>query len=178
MQAPERLETARLMLRRPRAADAAVIFDTYAADPEVTRWLSWPTHRSIADTEAFLAFSDQQWAESPGGAYLVERKADGRLLGGAGYAFETPYRAQTGYLLIASAWGQGYATEALQAVTALAPALGIIRLHAMCHAGHAASARVLEKCGYVREGMLRRHSIFPNCGQDGPLDVLCYARTW
>jgi ribosomal-protein-alanine N-acetyltransferase len=178
MQAPERIETARLILRRPRAADAASIFTGYAADPEVTRWLSWPTHRSIADTEAFLAFSDQQWSEWPGGAYLIERRDDGRLLGGAGYAFETPYRAQTGYLLVPAAWGQGYATEALQAVTDLAPALGIIRMHAMCHAGHAASARVLEKCGYTREGMLRRHSIFPNCGQPGPLDVLSYARTW
>jgi ribosomal-protein-alanine N-acetyltransferase len=44
MRAPERLETARLILRRPRAADAPVIYERYASDPEVTRWLGWPRH--------------------------------------------------------------------------------------------------------------------------------------
>jgi RimJ/RimL family protein N-acetyltransferase len=39
---PEILETARLLLRRPTPADAAVIFDRYAGDPLVTRYLSWP----------------------------------------------------------------------------------------------------------------------------------------
>jgi ribosomal-protein-alanine N-acetyltransferase len=148
MRAPERLETARLILRRPRAADAAPIFDGYAADPEVTRWLSWPTHRTIADTEAFLAFSDQQWTDWPGGPYLVERQADGRLLGGAGYAFETPYRAQTGYLLIPSTWGHGYASEAHQAVTDLAPSLGpaMPRRHAC---SRSAATRAKASCGGI-----------------------------
>jgi N-acetylglutamate synthase-like GNAT family acetyltransferase len=45
--------------------------------------------------------------------------------------FETPYRAQTGYVLAKHAWGRGYATEALGAMTALARQAGVRRLYAV-----------------------------------------------
>nr|MBA2355602.1 N-acetyltransferase [Acidobacteriota bacterium] len=50
MKAPEQIETARLVLRRPVAKDAPAIFERYASDPEVTRFLSWPRHQSLAVT--------------------------------------------------------------------------------------------------------------------------------
>ncbi len=178
MQAPERVETARLILRRPRTTDAPAIFERYASDPEVTRWLGWPRHTSVADTEGFLGFSAAEWERWPAGPYLIERRADGVLVGTTGFGFETPQRAQTGYVLARDAWGQGLATEALRAIVELAPSLGLVRLHAVCHVDHVASAHVLDKCGFSREGVFRRHSVFSNSGVDGPLDVLIYARTW
>jgi [ribosomal protein S5]-alanine N-acetyltransferase len=177
MHAPERLETARLILRRPCAADAPAIYQRYASDPEVTRWLGWPRHTSIADTEAFLAFCAAEWTRAPAGPYLIEGR-DGAILGSTGFGFETASRAITGYVLARDAWAHGFATEALRAVSELAPRLGILRLHAYCHVDHHASAHVLDKCGYAREGVLRRHTVFPNSGLSGPLDVLSYARTW
>jgi ribosomal-protein-alanine N-acetyltransferase len=178
MQAPDRLETARLILRRPRASDAPAIFARYASDAEVTRWLGWPQHAAIADTERFLGFSESEWGRWPAGPYVIERRVDGVLVGSTGFGFETPQRAQTGYLLTRDAWGLGFATEALRAVVDLAPTLGLVRLHALCHADHAVSAHVLDKCGFTREGVFRRHSVFPNSGLEEPLDVLVYARTW
>jgi [ribosomal protein S5]-alanine N-acetyltransferase len=178
MKAPERLETARLVLRRPRVADAAAILGRYAGDPEVTRWLGWPRHVSLADTTGFLGFSDAEWERWPAGPYLIERRADGVVLGSAGFGFETPQRAQTGYVLARDAWGHGYASEALRAMVALAPSLGLVRLYAICHVDHAASAHILATCGFTQEGVFRRHAVFPNSGLDGPLDVLVYARTW
>jgi ribosomal-protein-alanine N-acetyltransferase len=174
----ERIETARLVLRRPRAEDAAAIFARYASDPEVTRWLGWPRHSSVADTEGFLAFDEGEWTRAPAGAYLIEARDGGALLGSTGFGFETPSRAMTGYVLARDAWGRGVATEALTAIVDLAPTLGILRLHAQCHVAHTASIRVLDKCGFVREGVLRRYARFPNSGVDGPLDTLIYARTW
>ena len=56
MKAPVRIETARLLLVRPDASDAASIFERYASDPEVTRFLGWPRHQSVDDTKAFLRF--------------------------------------------------------------------------------------------------------------------------
>jgi hypothetical protein len=47
-----------LTLRRPRTTDAAAIPQSYAGDPDVTRLLAWPRHRSIADTLAFAGWSD------------------------------------------------------------------------------------------------------------------------
>ncbi len=178
MRAPERLETARLVLRRPQASDAPAIFARCASDADVTRWVGWPRHTAIADTEGFLGFGESEWSRWPAGPYLIERKEDGALIGSTGLGFETPQRAQTGYVLARNAWGQGFATEALRAIVDAAPSLGVVRLYATCHTGHAASAHVLDKCGFTREGVLRRHSVFPNSGVEGPVDVLVYARTW
>jgi RimJ/RimL family protein N-acetyltransferase len=175
MRAPERVETTRLLLRKPVAADAEAVFARYASDPEVTRFLSWARHRSLDATRAFLEFSEAEWARWPAGPYLVESREDGALLGGTGFGFETPFRASTGYVLAKDAWGRGYATEALRAMMSLARDIGIRRLYALCHPDHATSWRVLEKCGFCREGILRRHSEFPNLSPGEPCDALCYA---
>lgn len=176
LHAPTRLLTGRLALRRPEPGDADAIFSRYASDPEVTRYLSFPTHRSVDDARAFVAFSDAEWARSPAGPFLIELRGDGRLLGGTGLFFETPQRAMTGYVLAKDAWGQGYATEGLVAMVELAAGLGVRRLYAHCHTDHRPSAHVLEKCGFEREGVLRAHSEFPNLQPGEPLDVQCYAR--
>lgn len=177
MKAPETITTARLVLRRPRAGDAAAIFARYAAHAEVTRYLAWATHRSIADTEAFLAFSDAEWARAPAGPYLI-CLASGALIGSTGLGFETPERASTGYVLARDAWGSGYATEALRAIVALALPLGLQRLEAHCHVDHAASHRVLEKCGFAREKRIAQHTEFPNLATGKRLDVLAYVRVF
>lgn len=88
MKAPERIETARLVLQRPRTTDLEAIFARYASDPDVTRFVGWPRHRSLADTQAFLAFSAAERDRWPAGPYLVRSRADGTLLGSTGLAFE------------------------------------------------------------------------------------------
>ena len=176
MKASERIETPRLLLRRPRSEDAGAIFTRYASDAEVTRFLSWPRHESRDQTRAFLDFSDSEWARWPAGPYLIESREDGTLLGSTGLAFETVRRASTGYVLAKDSWGRGYATEALDGVVGIANDVGVRRLYALCHTGHSASARVLEKCGFALEGTLRRHSEFPNLSSGELYDVLCYSR--
>jgi RimJ/RimL family protein N-acetyltransferase len=173
VRAPEVIETARLRLRRPRIEDAEAIFARYASDPEVTRYLSWPRHLSPDDTRAFLRFADEEWGRWPAGAYLVEAREHGTLLGGTGLAFEDPETAATGYVLARDAWGQGHATEALRAMVALARSLPVRRLYALCHPGHAASLRVLEKCGFVREAS-PVPSLFPNLSPAATADALSY----
>jgi RimJ/RimL family protein N-acetyltransferase len=176
VRAPSRIETERLLLRRPERRDASAIFERYASDPEVTRFLGWPRHRAIADTRAFLAFSDDEWQRWPAGPYLIESRADGTLVGGSGLGFETPNRAVTGYVLAKDAWGRGYATEALRAMVDLAPQVGVQRLYALCHPDHRASSHVLEKGGFTREAILQKHTEFPNLDPGQPGDVLCYVR--
>ena len=173
--APERIETTRLELRRPTAGDAEAIFTTYAADPEVTRYVGFPRHQGIEDTRAFLAFSDSHWSEWPAGPYLIRLRDNGALVGSSGLVFETPYRAQTGYVLAKHAWGRGYATEALVAMIGVARDCRVRRLSAICHHAHRPSARVLEKGGFTLEGVLRQYSEFPNLAPVGPHDCLCYA---
>ena len=178
MEAPERLDTRRLVLRRPHAADADAIFNRYAGDREVTRLMGWPVHRSVTETRAFIAQSDAEWDRWPAGPYLICEREGGAVLGSTGFSFETPIRAATGYILTKDAWGQGYAAEALEAIVEVAPLIGVRRLYAVCHTAHRASARVLEKCGFEPEATLRHYMTFPNLGAPEPADVLCYARIW
>jgi ribosomal-protein-alanine N-acetyltransferase len=176
--APSELETARLRLWRPRLEEAHQVFDRYASDPDVCRFMSWPRHTSVEDTRAFLGFSQAEWERWPAGPFLMEGRADGRLVGSTGLSFETPWRAATGYALARDCWGRGYASEALGAMVELAQGLGVKRLYALCHPEHRASRRVLERCGFEREGLLRRHSEFPNLAPGEALDVSCYARVF
>jgi RimJ/RimL family protein N-acetyltransferase len=176
MTALETIQTARLLLRKPVAADVEAIFRRYASDPEVTRYLSWPTHRSVEDTQAFLAWSDAEWQRWPAGPYLafpLDERPD-PLLGSTGLAFQTSTDAITGYAFAQDAWGHGFATEALKAMVELARQTGVRRLEAACHAGHRPSAHVLEKGGFLCEGVLRDHSVFPNLDHVKRYDVLSY----
>lgn len=174
MKAPSRIETARLLLVRPASDDAAAVFERYASDPEVTKFLGWPRHRSIADTQAFLDFSAAEWERWPAGPYLIRARDDGRLLGGTGLGFEAEHQAVTGYVLARDAWGQGYATEALQAVLDVARSVGVVRLYAICHAEHRASLRVLEKCGFTRDDAWSQRAEFPNLGAPYRQDAVRY----
>ena len=175
MKASECIETARLILERPHPEDAEAVFARYASDPDVARFVGWPRHKFLSDTAAFLEFSKAEWDRWPAGPYLIRSRADGTLLGSSGLAFETPYRASTGYVLSRDAWGKGYATEALRSIVGLAQGIGIRRLYAICHIEHRASCRILEKCGFLREGVLRHYIEFPNLRAGELSDVFCYA---
>ncbi len=176
MKGPRTLETERLLLRKPTIRDAQAIFERYAGDPTVTRYMSWPTHRTVADTRAFLAWSEADWELWPAGSYLIySRKTNGLLLGGTGLTFKTPASAVTGYVLAQDAWGQGFATESLLAMVELARQTGVRRLEAICHAEHRASAHVLEKCGFHCDGVSASHTEFPNLSPGSRSDVLSYS---
>lgn len=177
VKASETIETERLLLRRPKKSDAQAVFHRYASDREVTRYLSWPTHRSVADTLAFLAMSDEEWKRWPAGPYLVLTRGNGTnatLVGSTGLFYKSPIRAVTGYVFAQDAWGQGYATEALLAMVDVAQKTGVQRLEAICHAGHSPSAHVLEKCGFTREEVRREHFVFPNLKPQKKSDVFSY----
>jgi [ribosomal protein S5]-alanine N-acetyltransferase len=150
-----------------------MIFRRYAADAEVTRLLTWPRHERIGDTQAFLNLCASEWARWPAGPLLIESRSDGRLLGSTGLGFESPTQAFTGYVLARDAWGFGYASEALRAMVQLAQGLAITRLYALCHPSNLASIRVLERCGFNREGLLPTRQVFPNLGGE-PQEVASY----
>jgi ribosomal-protein-alanine N-acetyltransferase len=174
MKAPVQIDTARLILRQPMWTDAIAIFERYASDPEVTRYLGWPRHQSIRDTKAFLEFSAQEWERWPAGPYLIISRTDGQLLGGTGLGLQAPAEAVTGYVLAKDAWGKGFATEALAAMIDVAGRIGVTRLLALCHPEHWPSRRVLEKCAFGREDTWTRQIEFPNLLPGVQQEAVCY----
>ena len=162
MKAPHAIHTERLLLRRPRSQDAAAIFTRYAGDASVGRYLAWPIHRSVDDTKAFLELADAEWQRWPAGPYLICRGEEETVIGSTGLVFDSPRTASTGYVIARDSWGRGFATESVLAMTRLAKALRCDRLLAYCHPEHAASERVLDKAGFLRDALLADFCEFPN----------------
>ena len=107
------LETERLRLRALRSDDVQAIFDGWASDPEVNRYMPYPLHKSIEDTRAWIASITPDMLE-----FGFYRKDNGQLIGTGGVGKNEDGVHTLGYNLRRDAWGQGYATEAAQAMLA------------------------------------------------------------
>lgn len=169
------LTTERLVLRPPNFEDAAAIFERYASDPEVTRYLAWKTHASIDDTLEFFHLilnppagnHDRHWAICFDGDPIPS---------GMITAFGAGRVVTLGYVLQRSLWGRGVMSEALRAVAAeVWRDQRTWRLQAYAHVDNIGSRRVMEKCGLRREGVLRRRFVMPQIG-DEPQDCALYAQ--
>jgi len=118
----------------------------------------FPFPYEIEQARTFLGWIAKQPSPT---VWAIE--VNGEAVGGIGIEMHTDVErvsAEIGYWLGEAMWGRGIATEALKAVTAEAfKRFEITRLYALPFADHAASVRVLEKAGYVREGHLRRSAI-------------------
>jgi RimJ/RimL family protein N-acetyltransferase len=169
------LYTDRLILRRPELTDAVAVYENFASDREVVKYMSWTQHTDITDAEAFVQFSKTQWERQAGATYLITIRDTGRVIGSTGLVYETRFRASTGYVLSKDMWGLGYATETLTAIIRCASGHPIQRLHAYCHSAHFRSAHVLEKCGFQLEGTMRNYIEFPNLTPGVTSDVLLYS---
>jgi ribosomal-protein-alanine N-acetyltransferase len=173
---PDTVETPRLHLRRPVPTDAERIFQTYAQDIEVTRYVEWVPHTSVETTKKFVAFCQGRWTNSVAFPYVITRMEDRELLGMIEVR-PNGHRAEFGYVLGRSYWGKGLMPEAIAAIVKLTLAHpAIYRMAATCDVENKASARALEKSGFSREGLLRKYIIHPNISSE-PRDSLLYALT-
>ncbi len=169
------IETSRLLLRPPALEDAEDIFARYAQDREVTLYLQWAPHSDIQTTREFLRRCLKVWEQETAFPWVVIRKTDRNLMGMIELGIEG-HRACLGYVLARPYWGQGFATEAASAVVNWAIAQPPIhRVWATCDCDNHASARVLEKAGMQREGLLWRWAICPTMGSV-PRDSWSYAK--
>ena len=167
-------ETSRLVARPAAVADAQVIFDDYGRDPEVARYMAWRPHRRVDDTVEFLRRCERVWADGSAYPWSLWMK-DGDVFAGL---LEIRVHATTvdlGYALVRRWWRQGLMSEALTSVVHWALAQpDIYRVWATCDVENVASARVLERVGMQREGVLRRWLRHPNVS-DEPRDCFCYS---
>ncbi|MBA2731467.1 MAG: GNAT family N-acetyltransferase [Acidobacteria bacterium] len=174
MKPPEQIETERLVLRIPSLADTGAIFNSYAQDTEVLRYLTWRPHQNIQETEGFLVGCIIAWDGDARFPYVITLRESGEVIGMIEIRINV-YKADAGYVLSRQHWGKGIATEALCSLVewALRQA-SIYRVWALCDVDNLASAGVLEKVGMEREGLLRRQIVHPNIS-DEPRDCYCYA---
>ena len=109
-----------------------------------------------------------QWAAGRGGYFMIVDSSSRSLLGACDVRLvdrEDPRIGELGYLLAPGARGRGVMTSALRLLIAwsLGDPLRLERLQAMTHPENERSARVLQRLGFVREGLLGEY----RPGRDG-----------
>lgn len=173
---PETFETPRLLGRKPREDDAPAVFAAYANDPVATRYLAWKPYADVETLAEFLRGRGAAWDKYDGHyAYLLCLRGTDTPIGSIGIFIDEP-KAMFGYVFGQAYWGQGYASEALSYLVQWTDTQPRIRrAWAYCATDNASSARVMEKSGLEREGVLRRSQVFPNLGSE-PRDCVYYAK--
>lgn len=163
---PDHIATERLSLHRLRYEDAEEIFYTYASKPEVTRFVSWPTHLSLKDTKSFLRYAINAWDSGTDYSFAVRLKESNRLIGSIGVINENG-KLQFGYVFSPTQWNKGYATEVcLHLMGVLRNQQGVYRIQSFVDAENVSSAKVLIKSGLVEEARLARWFRFVNQGNE------------
>jgi [ribosomal protein S5]-alanine N-acetyltransferase len=171
---PDVFSTTRLTLRPVGSDDARAIFDAYGQDPEVSHYLSWRPHETIADTQAYVQMCLRAKSSQ---VYMVMPRSSGEVIGAFDLRRTGPGRLECGYVLRRSAWGRGLMTEALTEVADWALRQSSIwRIGAVTDVDNVGSIRVMEKAGMQREGVLRRWMIHPNI-DNAPRDCVSFGRT-
>jgi [ribosomal protein S5]-alanine N-acetyltransferase len=155
------LRTARLDLRPLVPADADAVF-ALRSDPVVQRYGSHPAWSDPQLAVDYIERDIRAMAAGTHAQFAIVRRADAAVIGTCTlYAFDAQCRrADVGYALGVPEWGRGYANEA---VTALLDwgfgHLELNRVEADIDPRNAASARALERLGFMREGHLRERWI-------------------
>lgn len=145
--AQTQIKTQRLVLKHITLADAPAVF-VWTSDPAVNRFMAYALHRDVQETEAWIA----SIADAPF-EFGFYRAADGVLIGTGGVGENADGVHELGYNLRRDAWGQGYATEAAQAMLAWAYRVHGIRDFTARHAKeNTASGNVIRKCGFQLTG--------------------------
>jgi len=153
------LRTARLELRPFTDADTGPLF-ALQSNADVLRYWDAPPWTDLSRAERFLAACRQMADDGTGIRLAVDR--DGTFVGWCALTRWSPDHrsASLTYCLEQSAWGHGFATEAVSALLSWAfGTLDLNRVQAETDTRNLASVRVLEKLGFLREGTLREDCI-------------------
>jgi RimJ/RimL family protein N-acetyltransferase len=159
-----------VLIRPWRAADIPKKLMVFA-DPVVQRF-AWSRTAPYAEADARDYFIEQEEARLRGDALAVALAApddDAVVLGGASLydVDRSQGRAGIGYWVAAEARGRGVATHAVRLLAGWGfSALGLARIELTCGPDNLASQRVAERCGFVREGVLRSHQVFKGARRD------------
>lgn len=153
------IETERLILRRYRIEDADDMYNNWASDPEVTKFLSWPTHVSAEFTKKLLTQWVSYYDEGRTYNWGITLKGEDRVIGNIAVVErdERTCSYEIGYCLGKAFWGRGIMPEALRAVIRylFEGESDLNRIYATHDLRNAKSGRVMQKAGMTFDGVLR-----------------------
>ena len=153
------IETERLILRRFVSEDAQAMYDNWASDPEVTKYLTWPAHTSVEVSKAVVDSWVAGYEKPDYYQWAIALREVGEPIGSIS-AINHDDRIEmvhVGYCIGRSWWHQGIMTEALGAVMDyFFDQVGVNRVEARHDVNNPNSGGVMKKCGMRYEGTLRQ----------------------
>ena len=152
------IKTERLILRRFTLEDAKPMFETWANDERVTKFMTWSPHGTLDVTEYLVDLWVKDYEKENCYNWVIE--LEGRIIGSISVVGidDQSERAEIGYCSAFDCWGKGIMTEAAGAVIDfLFKEVNVNRIiitHATKNPG---SGKVAKKCGLTLEGIQREH---------------------
>ena len=170
----EKLETNRLILRKFRMEDYLAMYNNWACEDIVTKFLTWPTHSNPEVTKSVLTDWINNYSKKDYYNWAIELKSEKTIIGNisvVNYREET-MSAILGYCIGSKWWGNGRMPESASAVLKyLFEEVGFNRIAADHDKNNPKSGRVMQKIGMKYEGTLRKAGF---CNQ-GIIDEVWYS---
>lgn len=158
----QQIETQRLILRRFKPSDAKFVYNNWAIDSEVCKFLSWNPHKALSETEHVVEGWIKGYENDDNYNWAIELKDIGEVIGQISltHVNEKYSSCSVGYNISRSFWGNGVMTEALKAViNYLFKEIGMNRIEASHNTLNPASGRVMQKSGMKLEGIMRQAKV-------------------
>ena len=151
------LKTSRLILRQFSAGDAQAMYDNWASDPEVTKFLTWPAHGSPRISAMVLGDWISSYSKADFYQWAVEY--EGSPIGSISVVSSND-RAESveiGYCIGKNWWHKGIVSEALtEVIRFFFEDVGVNRVCARHDPNNPNSGAVMRKCGMTYEGTSRQ----------------------
>ncbi len=165
------LKTSRLVLRQMLPSDAEALFQ-FRSDPQVMRYFGRPLMQEVAEAEKFVTDIQAMFDKNEGVQWVISLPDDPKMIGSITIwkIDKTNHRGEIGYFLSPEHWGTGLMAEAMNAM--LAYAFETLRLHSLeanVNPDNAASIKLLERNGFVREAYFRENFYFEGKFEDSAI---------
>lgn len=151
----KKIETKRLILRRFALEDAEKMYQNWAKDPEVTKFLMWPAYRDVEGVRGFLEGLVDSYEKPETYAWCIAIKENDEPVGSISVVHqnEKVRSMEIGYCIGRDYWHQGITSEALTAVMDyLLNEVGADRIESRHDPRNPHSGDVMRKCGLKYEG--------------------------
>ena len=152
------IETNRLILRKFEITDSENMFKNWGSDSNVTKYLSWQTHKDIKDSEEIINLWISNYEDNSVYNWVIELKEIKEVIANISVVKleNTNKSCEIGYCIGSKYWNKGITTEAFQnLIDYLFKEVGINRICAKHDIENIASGEVMKKCKMSYEGALR-----------------------
>ena len=156
------IETSRLLLRRFTIDDAKDMYENWASDEKVTKFLTWNAHDSIDVTKFILNLWVKEYENPNTIRFAITLKDSNEVIGAIDVVNYVNGNPEIGYCLSRKHWNKGYMSEACNAFIKYLFDKGFNKIVIEANVNNIASNKVIMKCGFkfVKKETKPHRSIF------------------